>query len=68
MEKRNCSYFNAICRELLVKRILELSGEGYTFEKFLAKDSDVGRPGSAHSALQSASADLPYKHHPPIFR
>ena len=36
-------YFAAICRELIVKRILELSGESYTFEKFLEKDSDEGR-------------------------
>ena len=40
----DCLYFNAICRELLVKRILELSGEGYSFEKFLQTDSDEGRP------------------------
>lgn len=31
-------YFNAISRQSIVKRILEYSGEGYTFEKFAAKD------------------------------
>ena len=31
-------YFNTISRESIVKRILEYSGEGYTFEKFVAKD------------------------------
>jgi len=31
-------YFNAISRQSIVKRILEYSGEGYTFEKFVAKD------------------------------
>ena len=60
-------YFNAICRELLVKRILELSGEGYSFEKFLQTDSDEGRPG------KGASVRLPFSierngwvHHPPV--
>lgn len=31
-------YFNTISRQAIVKRILEYSGEGYTFEKFVAKD------------------------------
>lgn len=31
-------YFNTISRQSIVKRILEYSGEGYTFEKFVAKD------------------------------
>lgn len=31
-------YFNTISRQSIVKRILEYSGEGYTFEKFIAKD------------------------------
>lgn len=31
-------YFNAISRLSIVKRILEYSGEGYTFDKFMAKD------------------------------
>ena len=60
-------YFNAICRELLVKRILELSGEGYSFEKFLQTDSDEGRP------YKGASVRPPFGvkrngwiHHPPV--
>ncbi|GKI22452.1 hypothetical protein CE91St19_18540 [Odoribacter laneus] len=44
-------YFNAISRELLVKRILELSGEGYSFDKFLQKDSDEGRPTGGSLSL-----------------
>ncbi|WP_418983220.1 M64 family metallopeptidase, partial [Alistipes sp.] len=60
-------YFNAISRELIVKRILELSGEGFTFEKFLEKDSDVGRPTSAATVDRFTHPDkIPYKHHPPI--
>ena len=31
-------YYNTISREAIVKRILEYSGEGYTFEKFVAND------------------------------
>ena len=31
-------YFNTISRQSIVKRILEYSGEGYSFEKFIAKD------------------------------
>ena len=64
---RDYLYFNAISRELLVKRILELSGEGYSFEKFLQMDSDEGRPG------KGASVRLPFSierngwvHHPPV--
>ena len=31
-------YFNAISRELIVKRILSIAGETYSFDKFLEKD------------------------------
>ena len=48
---RDYLYFNAISRELLVKRILELSGEGYSFDKFLQKDSDEGRPTGGSLSL-----------------
>ena len=60
-------YFNAISRELIVKRILELSGEGYSFEKFLEKDSDEGRPGGGSSGFGLfRSKGNGYVHHPPI--
>ncbi|WP_418982783.1 M64 family metallopeptidase, partial [Alistipes sp.] len=60
-------YFNTISRELIVKRILDLSGEGFTFEKFLEKDSDVGRPTSVSNADRVTRYEaIPYKHHPPI--
>jgi predicted secreted protein len=32
------SYFNAISRELIVKRILKIAGETYNFNKFVEKD------------------------------
>lgn len=34
----NWPYFDTVCRELLVRRILTLAGEEYTFEKFLEND------------------------------
>ncbi len=34
----NMHYYNAASRRLIVKRILEVSGEGFTFQKFLEKD------------------------------
>ena len=37
-------YFNTISRELIVRRIMELSGEIYSFEKFVARDSREGLP------------------------
>lgn len=32
------NYFNAISREIIVKRILRIAGETYSFDKFLEKD------------------------------
>ena len=63
----DCLYFNAICRELLVKRILELSGEGYSFEKFLQTDSDEGRPGKGTSVRPPFGVKRnSWVHHPPV--
>lgn len=59
------TYFNAICRELIVKRILTLAGEEYSFEKFLANDSDEGRP-KAKAANRDIAIPEP-SHIPPIF-
>ncbi len=36
----NIPYYSAISRQAIVERILTLSGEGFTFEKFIEKDSD----------------------------
>ena len=43
-DSTNYFYFAAWCRELLVKRIKELAGEDFSFEEFVANDSDEGRP------------------------
>ena len=62
-EHRSYQYFNAACRELIVKNIMKYSGEEYSFEKFLAKDSDEGRPGkSSASALHDRSYNTNYHH------
>lgn len=37
-------YYNTISRELIVRRIMELAGEAYSFEKFVSKDSREGLP------------------------
>jgi len=64
----NDFYFNAISRELIVKRIMEFAGEEYTFEKFMAKDSDEGRPGAGRAARHSSRGmrEESYRHQPPI--
>ncbi|MFR2509537.1 M64 family metallopeptidase [Odoribacter laneus] len=64
---RDYLYFNAISRELLVKRILELSGEGYSFEKFLQTDSDEGRPYKGTSVQHPFGVKRDgWVHHPPV--
>ena len=60
-------YFNAISRELLVKRILTLAGETYTFERFLANDSDHGRPAAKELRHDDVRSDTRNRHVPPIF-
>lgn len=37
-------YYNTISRELIVRRIMDLAGETYSFEKFVSKDSREGLP------------------------
>lgn len=37
-------YFNTVSRELIVRRIMALSGDTFDFEKFVAKDSRAGKP------------------------
>lgn len=60
-------YFNTASRELIVKRIMKISGEEYTFEKFLAKDKDTGRPGTrSASTWQPTRQSYEYYHQPPI--
>lgn len=67
MDQESDYYFNAICRELIVKRIFEWAGEEYTFGKFLAKDSDAGRPGSGSSRTRTTTShEFRHEHQPPV--
>lgn len=59
-------YFNAFCREQIVKRILEISGEGYTFEKFLEKDREDS-PNRSSEAYTTYGLTPQYKHVPPVY-
>lgn len=63
---RSTFYFNAICREMIVKRIIQLAGEEYSFEKFMAKDSDNGRPGTISATSVRRNERLERTHQPPI--
>lgn len=56
-------YFNAFCRELLVKRILTLAGEEYSFEKFLEKDILSKQPSYN---TEHTCTDIQLVHHLPI--
>lgn len=56
--------FNPVCRELLVRRILTLAGEEYTFEKFLEKDIPSTR-SSVPVSSNSFDAEI-YRHNPPV--
>lgn len=61
-------YFSAISRQLIYKRIMELSGGSYSFDNFVAQDSDEGRPGTSYSISSSGAGEKsPYIHYPPVF-
>lgn len=40
------NYFNTISRELIVKKIMKLTGNTYSFDSFVSKDSREGHPDS----------------------
>ena len=46
MMNENMEYFNAPSREAIYKRIVTLSGEGYTYDKFLEYDAVNRTPGA----------------------
>lgn len=64
MVRSNSGYFSTFCRELIVRRIMELSGEEYTFEKFLERDV----PPASQSSLRAPCVEQEpgYHHIPPI--
>ena len=64
MVRSMSGYFSTFCRELIVRRIMELSGEEYTFEKFLERDV----PPASQSSLRAPCVEQEpgYRHIPPI--
>lgn len=58
------SGFGPVCRELIVRRILTLAGEEYTFEKFLEKDV-ASTPTMLNTRALQTSPE--YRHCPPIY-
>lgn len=65
MSNTSYLYFNTICRQLLYRTIMDLSGRDYHFNWFLEQDSDEGRPANGLSA-QRLTPGQPYRHHPPV--
>ena len=51
----NIKYYSVACRELIVKRLMAISGEEYTLEKFLERDY-VRTPGAA-AEMETKSHD-----------
>ena len=70
MMNQNVEYFNAPSRLAIYKRIMELSGEGYSFEKFLEYDA-VNRSGTkaqtaARPPLKAPAAPSRKEFAPPV--
>lgn len=72
MMNENLDYFNAPSREAIYKRIMELSGEGYSFEKFLEYDAinhTSAAKGTARPPLKAAArAEKQYGAPPVVIR
>ena len=65
MMRDNMEYFNAPSRWTIYKRIMELSGEEPSFEKFLEYDAINRGKKQANSALRTRS-DIKIEHTPPV--
>lgn len=61
-------YFNAISRQEIVRRILDISGEGFSTEKFYSKDSDKwGSTGSTRAVMpEDHNGYCNSTHHHPV--
>ena len=61
MMNQNIDFFNAPSRLAIYKRIMELSGEGYSFEKFLQYDAVNRGTMPSSSAIHSGTfSDFPF--------
>ena len=68
----NIPYFSAISRQAIVERILEYSGEGFTLDKFYAKDKSTVGVSSIQQSSVHCKYDIvgwcPYGHeHGPVY-
>ena len=68
----NIPYFSAISRQAIVERILEYSGEGFTLDKFYAKDKSTVGVSSVQQSRVHNKYDIvgwcPYGHeHGPVY-
>ena len=65
----NIPYYSAISRQAMVERILDLSGEGFTLEKFYANDSfRVGTIRKRGGPTPNMNAEVHYSHeHGPVY-
>ncbi|MBR1926296.1 MAG: Ig-like domain-containing protein [Bacteroidales bacterium] len=67
MMRENAEYFNAPSRWAIYKRIMELSGEEASFEKFLEYDAvNRGEKQSSAPATRSAITSAKFEHTPPV--
>lgn len=62
----NIPYYSTISRQAIVERIMELAGEPFDFEQFVAKDNR--QPGSTYIGTTRVDERPPlsYRHRPPV--
>lgn len=62
----NIPYYSTISRQAIVERIMELVGEPFDFEQFVAKDSR--QPGSTYIGTTRVDerSSMSYRHRPPV--
>ena len=65
MMRENMEYFNAPSRWAIYKRIMELSGEGASFEKFLEYDA-INRGKKQAASTPRTRSDIKIEHTPPV--
>lgn len=62
----NIPYYSTISRQAIVERIMELAGEPFDFEQFVAKDSR--QPGNTYIGTTRVDErpSMSYRHRPPV--
>lgn len=59
-------YYNTISRQEMVRRIMEYSGEGYSFEKFVERDVIESAPGTRSGELTVLAGRQSMHRHAPV--